>query len=188
MMLLPAHQVAHLLLVGLPDQLAATAGGLFGACIGLGALAGGWAIDRWGAGRLGLLGGVLLGAGIVGLLASGPAALAMVACYVVAGGLGRGVLGVNAATFQARAFAGPSFGRVAGLLDLGFGVGAFAGPYLVALSRDLTGSYGPGLATTLLAAVTVAVGPLLAAATLGRASATPARAGRLRESPTEGNV
>ena len=171
LMLLPAHQVAHLLRVGLPDLLAANAGGLFGACIGLGAVAGGWTIDRWGPGRLGLVGGALLCVGIAALLASGPAVLILVACYVVVGGIGRGMLGVNVAAFQARAFAGPSFGRVSGLLDLGFGAGAFAGPYLVALSRDLTGSYVPGLATALLATLAASVCPLIAGATLKRGRA-----------------
>jgi hypothetical protein len=82
--------------------------------------------------------------------------------------MGRGVIGVNVAAFQARTFAGPSLGRVSGLLDLGFGVGAFGGPYLVALSRDLTGSYVPGLATALVAASIGAACPLIADAVLRR--------------------
>jgi MFS family permease len=175
MMRLPAHQVAHLMLVGLPAGLAARAGGLFGAFIGLGALAGGWAIDRWGPGRLGVVGTVLLCLGMLGLLGSGPdpAALALVAVYILAGGIGRGFIGVNLTAFHARAFAGPALGRVAGLLDLGFGFGAFAGPYLVALSRDLTGSYAPGLATVLLAATVAGVCPLIAGATLRRPASSP---------------
>ena len=166
LLLLPAHQVAHLMGVGLPDLLAASAGGLFGAFIGLGALAGGWAIDHWGTGRLGVVGGALLGLGILALLASSPALAGLAVVYAVAGGLGRGAIGVNIAAFQARTFAGPALGRVAGLLDLGFGVGAFAGPYLVALSRDLTGSYVPGLATTLVAIIFAASCPLVAGWTL----------------------
>lgn len=168
LMLLPAHQVAHLLRTGVPDLLAAGVGGLFGGFIGLGALAGGWAVDRWGTGRLGLLGGALLVTGIVALLGSGPAMLGLAGAYALVGGLGRGMIGVNLAAFQARAFAGPALGRVAGLLDLGFGVGAFAGPYLVALSRDQLGTYGPGLATALVAAAVAGACPLLAGRTLKR--------------------
>jgi MFS family permease len=149
--------VAHLGLVGLPNVVAATAGGLMGACIGVGALLGGWAIDRWGAGRLGLVGALLLATGVAALISTAPASFWLAAIYVLAGGIGRGIIGVNLATVQARAFAGPALGRVSGLLDLGFGFGAFAGPYLTALSRDLTGSYNAGLATALLAGLLAAV-------------------------------
>lgn len=159
LLLLPVHQVAHLAVVGLPPQQAATAGGLMGACIGLGALLGGWSADRWGAGRLAPLSAALMGLGVLALLGSGPSGLALglVPLYILAGGFGRGGLGVSLAVLQARVFAGPSLGRVSGLLDLGFGVGAFSGPYLVALSRDLTGSYSPGLATAIAAGAVVAV-------------------------------
>jgi len=162
LLLLPAHQVAHLVLVGLPNVVAATAGGAMGACIGLGALLGGWALDRWGASRLGLAGALLMAVGVLALVWTGPAMFWLVAIYVLAGGVGRGVVGVNLAAFQARAFAGPSLGRVSGLLDLGFGFGAFAGPYLTALSRDLTGSYNAGLATAILAGLLAAGCTLLA--------------------------
>jgi MFS family permease len=167
LMLLPAHQVAHLMLVGLPDGLSAAAGGLFGACIGLGALAGGWMMDRQGPGRLGMIGAGLLCLGLVGLIFGGPGpVLGLVAVYVLAGGIGRGFLGVHVTAFQARTFAGPALGRVTGLLDLGFGFGAFAGPYIVALSRDVTGSYGPGLATALIVSILAGLCPILAGATL----------------------
>ena len=157
LLLLPAHHVAHLVQVGLPGLLAASAGGLMGACIGVGALVGGWATDRWGAGRLSLVGGTLMGFGVLALLASGPSVLWLVGIYVLFGGMGRGILGVNAAAFQARAFAGPTLGRVTGLLDLGVGLGAFAGPELTALARDQTGSYVAGLATAILAGLIAAV-------------------------------
>jgi MFS family permease len=153
--LLPTHQVAHLTLVGLPSLLAATAGGLMGACIGIGALLGGWWVDRWGPGRFGPIGAALFCLGVLGLLGSGPAALGLTAAYVLAGGLGRGTLGVVTAVVQARAFAGPSLGRVSGMFDVGFGLGSFAGPYLTALGRDLSGSYAPGLATCIPAALLV---------------------------------
>jgi MFS transporter, OFA family, oxalate/formate antiporter len=168
LLLLPAHHVAHLALVGLPSLVAATAGGLMGACIGLGALLGGWAADRWKTSRLALAGAVLMGLGVLALLGSGPAAIWVVGAYVVAGGLGRGILGVSVAAFQARTFAGPSLGRVTGLLDLGFGIGAFAGPYLTALARDQTGSYAAGLASALAAGLLAATCTELASGARGR--------------------
>lgn len=150
-LLLPAHHVAHLVLAGLPHLLAATAGGLMGACIGLGALLGGWWVDRWGGGRLGLGGLLAFTLGVAALILTSPDHPWLAGVYVLAAGLGRGVVGVTVSAFQGRAFAGPTLGRVTGLLDLGFGLGAFAGPYLTALGRDLTGSYVPGLASAILA-------------------------------------
>ena len=175
LLLLPAHHVAHLNLVGIPSLLAATAGGLFGACIGLAALLGGWAIDRWGPARLDLPAAGVMTVGVAALIFSSPDLLWLVVVYILAGGLGRGALGVSAAVLQARAFAGPQMGRVTGLLDLGFGVGAFAGPYLVALSRDLTGSYGYGLATAALAGIVAAVGARLARSLSGLDSTSRTR-------------
>jgi MFS family permease len=162
LLLLPAHHVAHLNLVGLPSLLAATTGGLFGACIGLSALLGGWAIDRWGPGRLDLPAAALMAVGVLALIFASLEWVWLAAVYILAGGLGRGALGVSAAVLQARIFAGPHLGKITGLLDLGFGAGAFAGPYLAALSRDLTGSYGYGLATAILAGFVAAGGARLA--------------------------
>jgi MFS family permease len=129
---------------------------LMGAFIGVGALGGGWAIDRFGLARMGPLGALLLAAGVLALLITSPQQPWLAAIYVLAGGIGRGVLSVNTAAFQARAFAGPSLGQVAGLLDLGFGVGSFAGPQLVAVLYDAHGSYVPGLATAMLAGLLTA--------------------------------
>jgi hypothetical protein len=172
LLLLPAHHVAHLTLAGLPGLLAATIGGLFGACIGLSALLGGWAVDRWGPGRLDLPAAALLTVGVLALIFASPELVWLAAIYVLAGGLGRGALGVSAAVLQARIFAGPHLGKITGLLDLGFGAGAFAGPFLVALSRDLTGSYGYGLATAIPAGFVAATGTRLARS-LGGVEAPP---------------
>jgi MFS family permease len=93
---------------------------------------------------------------------SSPGAILLWIAYVLAGGIGRGMLGVNTAAFQARAFAGPALGRATGVLELGFGVGAFAGPYLTGLSYDRTGSYVSGLATAILAGIVTAGSILIA--------------------------
>jgi MFS family permease len=166
LMLLPTHHVGHLVHVGVPPMLAATIGGLMGACIGLGALLGGWANDRIGAGRLGLIASSVLAIGVLSLILSSPATIWLTAAYILAGGMGRGMIAVYATTFQARAFAGPALGRVSGFLELGFGVGAFTGPYLTGLSYDLTGSYLPGLATAIIAGFLAATCILLARASL----------------------
>jgi hypothetical protein len=73
---------------------------------------------------------------------------------------------VASGSFQARTFAGASLGRVSGLLDLGFGVGASLGPMLTALSYEHTGGYGLGLATAVVAGF-AAAGAVLGARRLG---------------------
>jgi MFS family permease len=151
LLLLPVHHVAHLIAVGVSAVEAASIGGLMGACIGIGALLGGLVVDRLGVSRLGLAGATVMSLGVVALIICRPETAWLALGYVLAGGLGRGALGVASAAFQARTFAGASLGRVSGLLDLGFGLGASLGPMLTALSFELTGGYGLGLATAIVA-------------------------------------
>ena len=166
LLLLPVHHVAHLVAVGVPAVEAASIGGLMGACIGIGALLGGLVVDRLGVSRLGLAGATVMSLGVVALIICRPETAWLAVAYILAGGLGRGALGVASGSFQARTFAGASLGRVSGLLDLGFGVGASLGPMLTALSYELTGDYGLGLATAVVAGF-AAAGAVLAARRLG---------------------
>ena len=105
--LLPTHHVAHLVNVGIPNLIAASAGGLMGAFLAVSALFGGWAADRWGVAKMSVLAGVALGVGIMALIAANPGAMWLVVLYVVGGGFGRGSLGVSTAIVQSRSFAGP---------------------------------------------------------------------------------
>jgi hypothetical protein len=73
--------------------------------------------------------------------------------YILAGGTGRGLLGVSLGTAQTRTFAGPRLGRMTGILDVGFGTGAFLGPWGTAVIHDQAGSYAPGFLATIPAAV-----------------------------------
>ncbi len=111
-MLLPTHQVAHLLSAGFAPMSAATTAGLWGAC-----------------------------------------------------------------------GAGPRLGRITGLLDLGFGIGAFLGPWLTAVVHDQSGSFGPGLASGILAACVVSAGGVLGIRLAARASRQTVRASQGQ--PTE---
>lgn len=174
LLLLPVHHVAHLVAVGVPAVEAASIGGLMGACIGVGALLGGLVVDRFGVSRLGLAGATVMSLGVVALIISRAETAWLALAYVLAGGLGRGALGVASGSFQARTFAGASLGRVSGLLDLGFGVGASLGPMLTALSYERTGGYGLGLATAVVAGF-AAAGAVLAAQRLGRRPAGVSR-------------
>ena len=157
LMLLPTHQVAHLLEAGFSPMVAATTAGLWGAMTAVGGVIGGRALERWPAGRLGAIGTILFAAGMIALILDRPEAIWLGAVYVLAAGLGRGVLSTLLASGQTRAFAGPRLGRLTGLLDLGFGFGAFLGPWLTAVVHDREGSFQLGLASTVVSATIVAV-------------------------------
>jgi MFS family permease len=145
LLLLQAHQVAHLLDVGLPGLLAASVGGAMGFCIGLGGLLAGVWVDRWGPGMLGLFSASVLTLGVWAVLLASPEAAWLAAIYAVAAGLGRGALGINMSVTQGRVFAGPNLGRLIGFFELGFGVGVAGGIWLAALWRESSGSFTYGL-------------------------------------------
>ena len=145
LLLLQAHQVAHLLDVGLPGLLAASLGGAMGFCIGLGGLLAGLWVDRWGPGMLGLFSASALTLGVCAVLLANPDAAWLAAIYAVAAGLGRGALGINMSVTQGRVFAGPNLGRLVGIFELGFGVGVSGGIWLAAVWRESFGSFAYGL-------------------------------------------
>lgn len=157
LMLLPTHQVAYFRDVGLSPMTAAIAAGVVGVLTGAGALVGGWLTGRLGAPPVLTSGAVLLILGSLALFSGALSHVAVISWYVLWVGIGRGLLGVGMTAVQGRAFAGPHFGRITGLLDLGYGFGAFSGPWLTALGRDTLGTYVPGLASAMLAASIIAV-------------------------------
>lgn len=104
----------------------------------------------------------LMSLGVLSLMAAGPHAPLLAWAWVLGGGLGRGGGGVTMVVVQSRIFAGPRLGRVTGVLEIAFGLGAAAGPWVGALSRDLGGSYVPGLASALLAGLLACGGTIAA--------------------------
>ncbi len=167
-LLIQTHQVAFLLDLGFAATVAASTAGAWGAMTSVGALGGGWLVGRLGQGRTLVVGFIVFSAGTLALLFSSPTLLALIAVYVVASGLGRGLLGVTLGAAQTHALAGPRLGRLTGMLDLGFGAGAFFGPWLTAVVHDAAGSFGPGFLMTLGMAALVTVGTLMAARSTGR--------------------
>ncbi len=157
LLLLPTHQVAHLIEAGFPPIVAATAAGACGALIAVGGVAGGWLLERWRRERVLMLTTALFGIGTFALVASTPAAAWLLVPFIVAGGAGRGVLGVALGSAQTRVFAGAKLGRMTGILDLGYGVGGFLGPWLTAVVHDSAGSFAPGLAGAIVAGGLVAL-------------------------------
>jgi MFS family permease len=156
-MLVPTHQVAYLLDLAFAPTLAASAAGAWGALMSVGSVCGGWLVDRIGLSRMLMIALALFTAGTVGLVFSSPAAFWLLGLYVLAGGMGRGLLGVTLGAAQTQTFAGPRLGRMTGILDVGFGTGAFLGPWGTALLHDQVGTYAPGFLATIAASVIGAV-------------------------------
>ena len=175
LMLVPTHQVAQSQSAGFSPMTSASAAGLWGALTSVGGVAGGLALERWGPGWLAVVAALLFGLGTAALILSTPESAWLLALFVVVSGLGRGVLGIPLVAAQTRAFAGPRLGSITGRLDLGYGLGAFLGPWLTAVVLDASGSYGPGLASAIASATLVAVGTALGArlARDGRAAPRP---------------
>ena len=159
--LVPTHQVAHSLEAGFAPMTAATAAGLWGALGAIGGVAGGWALERWGSGRLVILGVLLFGAGTASLIVHTPEASWLLGLFIVGSGFGRGTLSLPLVAGQTRAFAGPRLGRLTGVLDLGYGSGAFLGPWLTGVVHDVAGNFNPGFVSAIAAAAMVAAATVL---------------------------
>jgi|GEM_PF-3849241 len=152
-MLVPTHQVAYLLDLAFAPTLAASAAGAWGAMMSVGSVCGGWLVDRLGLSRMLMIALSLFALGTVGLVFSSPAAFWLLGLYVLAGGMGRGLLGVTLGAAQTKTFAGPRLGRMTGILDVGFGTGAFLGPWGTAMLHDQVGTFAPGFLATIAASI-----------------------------------
>ena len=161
-MLVPTHQVAYMLDLGFAATIAATAAGAWGAMMSVGSVGGGWLVDRFGLGRVLIASLVLFTAGTLALCASGPPDFWLLGAYVLAGGIGRGLLGVTLGAAQTKTFAGPHLGQMTGILDVGFGSGAFLGPWATAVVHDQIGTYAPGFLATIPASTIGAVATVIA--------------------------
>jgi NNP family nitrate/nitrite transporter-like MFS transporter len=134
-----------------------SAGTLTAACVFSGSMlrpVGGWLADRFGGVRLltGLLAGAAGAMAVVATLP--PLAAALPLMVLVMGLLGTG----NGAIFQLipQRFQ-REIGVVTGLVGAAGGVGGFFLPSLLGLTRELTGSFGPGLALLAGVAATASV-------------------------------
>jgi OFA family oxalate/formate antiporter-like MFS transporter len=161
-MLVPTHQVAYMLDLRQPAALAALAAGVWGLMMSLGSVVGGWLVDRLGMVQV-LTGSLVIFAlGTVGLVTSTPDASWLIWSYVFASGIGRGLLGVTLGAAQTRTFAGPRLGRMTGILDVGFGSGAFLGPWGTAVLHDQLGTFAPGFLATIPASIIGAICTVIA--------------------------
>jgi MFS family permease len=167
-LLLLTHQVAYLTSVGAPAIVAATIGGVMGGMMSVGGVVGGWLSNRLGAPRLIVIGGIMAALGALALPFAGPDTPLIIALYLLGAGAGRGITTVGLGSIQAQVFPGKTLGRMSGLLEIGFGMGGLAGPWLTAAGRDAFGTYVPGILTAVPAALLVTVGGLAAWRTRGR--------------------
>jgi MFS family permease len=161
-MLVPTHQVAYMLDLGFAATLAASAAGGWGAMMSVGSVIGGWLVDRLGLGRVLLASLVVFTVGTLGLVVSSPTDPWLLGLYVLASGIGRGLLGVTLGAAQTQTFAGPHLGRMTGILDVGFGSGAFLGPLWTAVVHDQDGTFAPGFLATIPASIVGAVATVIA--------------------------
>ena len=174
-MLVPTHQVAYMLDLGFVATLAASAAGGWGAMMSVGSVVGGVLVDRFGLGRVLGASLVLFSVGTFGLFVSSPAGLWLLGLYVLLGGIGRGLLGMTLGAAQTKTFAGPHLGRMTGILDVGFGTGAFLGPWATAFIHDQGGSYGAGFLATIAASIVGAAATVVALRLNARPAPVPAR-------------
>jgi MFS family permease len=161
-MLVPTHQVAYMLDLGFVATIAASAAGGWGAMMSVGSVVGGLLVDRFGLGRVLGASLVLFTIGTLGLYVSSPAGFWLLGLYVLLGGIGRGLLGMTLGAAQTKTFAGPHLGRMTGIMDVGFGTGAFLGPWGTAFIHDQGGSYAAGFLSTIAASVVGAAATMIA--------------------------
>ncbi|MCC7367518.1 MAG: MFS transporter [Chloroflexi bacterium] len=155
-MLVPTHQVAYMLDLRHAATVAATAAGAWGLMMSVGSLAGGWLVDKLGLTQMLIYSLIVFALGTIGLALSTPEAAWLLGAYVLASGVGRGLFGVTLGAAQTRTFAGPRLGRMTGILDIGFGSGAFLGPWGVAVLHDQVGTFAPGFLATIPASIVCA--------------------------------
>lgn len=146
------HQIAQLDRAGFSFADAATLAGLGGAIATVGAMAAGSVADRRLAWTLGA-GGVAYATGALALAAIEPGAVGGIGLYIAGAGAGKGILALSLSVAEGRVLAGHRVGLISGLLEIGIGLGGFAGPWLAALGVDALGSFGPGLVGAAVAAL-----------------------------------
>jgi len=153
------HFVPMLTDRGLPPERAVKAASLFGFAILCGRLTAGYLLDRFFAPYVvaSMFGGVALG--LISLWLGAPAGFPFLAAFLLGLGLGMDTL----AYLITRYFGLSAFGEIYGYAFAGVLVGGSAGPFLLGMVFDRTGSYAPGLVMLLLA-VSGAIGLILSLA------------------------
>jgi MFS family permease len=136
------HQIAHMLNSGFPSMMAASIVGLLSLLRAVSSTASGGLSDRFGREVIFSLGTLLCCIGLTLLvLLRQPTSIWLLYGYALAFGLGNGVFAAAYAAATADLFFGPYLGTILGLLELGWGLGGFAGSWFGGYWYDRWGSY-----------------------------------------------
>jgi MFS family permease len=164
------HQVAHIVGAGISPRHAAAAFGMVGLLSAGGRVVFGALSDRWGRVPAALVsyGSTITGTLALALLAPGSPGWLLWA-YVLPFGLTLGARGPIVAALAADVYRGRTFGAVLGIITFGNRLGSAVGPWLGGLIYDLTGSYRPAFAGSIVALALAAA----AFAGAGRGSRRP---------------
>ena len=144
------HQIAHMISNGVPSLLAASIIGLLSLLRAASSTIGGGLSDRFGREVIFTVGTLLccLGLGLLAQLRS-PASIWLLYAYALTFGVGNGVFASAYAGATADLFFGPYLGTILGLLELGWGLGGFAGSWFGGYWYDRWGSYHGVFALTI---------------------------------------
>jgi MFS family permease len=136
------HQIAHMLNSGFPSMLAASIVGMLSLLRAASSTVSGGLSDRFGREVIFSLGTLLCCIGLAFLvLLRQPASIWLLYGYALTFGLGNGVFASAYAAATADLFFGPYLGTILGLLELGWGLGGFAGSWFGGYWYDRWGSY-----------------------------------------------
>lgn len=144
------HQIAHMLSTGFPSMLAASIVGLLSLLRAASSTVSGGLSDRFGRETIFSLGTLLCCVGLSLLVfLHQPAPAWLLYGYALTFGLGNGVFASVYAAATADLFLGPSLGAILGVLELGWGLGGFAGSWFGGYWYDRWGSYHGVFAITI---------------------------------------
>jgi MFS family permease len=148
--IISVHQIAHMISNGVPSLLAASIVGMLSLLRAASSTIGGGLSDRFGREMIFTVGTLLCGLGLT-LLAQlrPPASIWLLYAYAITYGVGNGVFASSYAGATADLFLGPYLGTILGLLELGWGLGGFAGSWFGGYWYDRWGSYHGVLALTI---------------------------------------
>ena len=148
--IISVHQIAHMISNGVPSLLAASIIGLLSLLRAASSTIGGGLSDRYGREVIFTFGTLLCCLGLT-LLAQlhPPAPVWLLYAYALTFGVGNGVFASAYAGATADLFFGPHLGTILGLLELGWGLGGFAGSWFGGYWYDRWGSYHGVFALTI---------------------------------------
>jgi MFS family permease len=140
--IISVHQIAHMINNGVPSLLAASIISLLSLLRAASSTIGGGLSDRFGREVIFTIGTLLccLGLAFLALLYP-PAPVWLLYGYALTFGVGNGVFSSTYAGATADLFFGPYLGTMLGLLELGWGLGGFAGSWFGGYWYDRWGSY-----------------------------------------------